>query len=65
MRPLWKRLAASSGIDSFQALCLSVALIKDLVDDFIAKGGRFYMDGELFTFEGYPMAALAERPFIS
>jgi hypothetical protein len=35
------RHSDARGVDSFQALCLAISLVRALVEDFLEKGGRF------------------------
>ena len=54
VRPLYKRLRDAHGGDSFQSLCLAIALAQDLLQDFREKGGSLtYENGEPFPLEFY------------
>ncbi|MBI1682508.1 DUF6968 family protein [Caulobacter hibisci] len=53
VRPLHQKLIDQTGSDSLQALCLAMRLSKTLLEDFVARGGKLLMDGEVFRFEPY------------
>lgn len=56
--PLYKRLADIRGGDAFQALCLAISLVFDLLKDFEAKGGKLLLDEEHdFPFEAYGLSS--------
>jgi hypothetical protein len=40
------RVADARGVDSFQALCLAISLVRALVEDFLDKGGRLLDPGD-------------------
>jgi hypothetical protein len=47
LQGLYTRLSPMKSDDSFHALCLSVLLVRDLLMDFVAKGGRILIaEGE-------------------
>lgn len=54
VRPLYKHLHDAHGGDSFQSLCMAIALAQDLLQDFREKGGSLtYENGESFSLESY------------
>jgi Domain of unknown function (DUF6968) len=54
VRALHKRLRDLHGCDSFQSLCLAIALAQDLLQGFREKGGSLtYENGELFPLQSY------------
>lgn len=60
--PLFRNLHDAHGGDSFQALCLAVALAQDLLRDFQQNGGALsYETGERFPLEAYAFGS-ARRP---
>lgn len=62
VRPLYKRLYDAHGEDSFQSLCLAIALAQDLLQDFREKGGLLtYKNGEQFPLESYSFG-FSKRP---
>ena len=61
MDPLQRRLSPAGGVDSLQAICLAIALVRSLLEAFQADGGSFLFDGERWTLEGYPMGSLHDR----
>jgi hypothetical protein len=58
VRPLWERLAPAFGEDSFQAMCLAIALVRSLLEHFQEEGGSLLMVGKPWPFEAYPMGVL-------
>jgi hypothetical protein len=62
VRPLYKRLRDAHGGDSFQSLCLAIALAQDLLQGFREKGGSLtYDNGEEFPLESYSFG-ISKRP---
>lgn len=59
--PLQRRLAPAGGADSFQALCLAVALLRSLLKAFEQEGGSFLFEGERWTTEAYPIGRFKSR----
>lgn len=55
LRPLYAKLSDITGENSFQALCLAIALAQDLLHDFVEKGGSLTSDGEEFPLDAYSM----------
>ncbi|HEY3643879.1 MAG TPA: hypothetical protein VGM16_00960 [Gammaproteobacteria bacterium] len=55
LTPLYSRLHDAHGVDSFQALCLAIALAQDLLQGFKEEGGMLTYgdDSGVFTLEGY------------
>jgi len=54
LSPLYSRLANSEGGDALQSICLALALILDLLQDFREKGGRLvFEDGTDIPLESY------------
>jgi hypothetical protein len=58
---LYDRLAEAAGIDSFQALCLAISLVQELLQGFCADGGKLLQDGEGFSLQGYSFGAAVRR----
>ena len=57
MRPLWDRLRHAAGEDSFQALCLAIALVRTLLENFVEEGGSLWLDDKPWPSQAYPMGA--------
>ncbi|MDP3854524.1 hypothetical protein [Phenylobacterium sp.] len=55
LHPLYAKLSDITGEDSFQALCLAIALAQDLLHDFIEKGGSLTARGDEFPLDAYSM----------
>lgn len=54
LEPLYPKLAAQVGVDSFHALTLSSRLVLTLLDGFTLEGGRLlYSDGTEFAPSAY------------
>ncbi|MFN2176080.1 MAG: DUF6968 family protein [Anaerolineales bacterium] len=54
VRPLFKHLHDEHGNDSFQSLCLAIALAQDLLYNFKEKSGSLtHENGEQFPLESY------------
>lgn len=62
--PLHEKLHDAIGGDSFQALCLAVALALDLLQGFREKGGilRFEKDGDEVPLEAFAFGAAVKKP---
>jgi len=58
---LYDNLAEAAGIDSFQALCLAISLVQELLHGFCADGGKLLQDGEDFSLQGYSFGAAVRR----
>jgi hypothetical protein len=58
---LYDRLAEAAGIDSFQALCLAISLVQELLQGFCEDGGKLLQDGEDFSLQGYSFGAAVRR----
>jgi hypothetical protein len=62
VRPLYKRIHDAHGGDSFQSLCLAIALAQDLLQGFREKGGSLtHKNGGQFPLESYSFG-ISKRP---
>ncbi len=58
---LHDRLPDAHGADSFQALCMAIALAQDLLQGFRENGGRLFIEGEDFPLEAYAFGPAIRR----
>jgi hypothetical protein len=57
MRPLWEPLAHAAGEDSFQSICLALALVRSHLERFEEEGGTLLMDDKPWPSLAFPMGA--------
>ncbi|MGA1805531.1 hypothetical protein VHN57_13320 [Sphingobium sp. WW5] len=56
LSPFLNKVRPIAGGDSFQSICLSIALIRSVIDDFVEKGGQVPSSFH----SSYPMGVMSE-----
>ncbi|WP_152522630.1 hypothetical protein [Sphingobium ummariense] len=56
LSPFLNKVRPIAGADSFQSICLSIALVRSVIDDFVEKGGQ--MPSSFHS--SYPMGVMPE-----
>ena len=59
LTPLYNKLSDQVGSNAFQALCLGIALIINLLEGFVEKGGTLRLDegGDEFSLDTYSIGS--------
>jgi hypothetical protein len=59
---LQERLRDARGEESFQALCMAISRVLDMLDDFREKGGKLLTEQQNFPLEAYAFGPAIRKP---